>query len=82
MVSERVPRTVTYSHRFDLAAKKLDKLTARREELMRGIEWAFARSSIEGPVRVRARLSANGPVVIVTGEVGKEMVEIDTLEIE
>ena len=65
MSGDLVPRTVTYSKEYEKQAAAIEPDVQRLDAMMRGLEWALARTPLRGPV-----------VAILNPGVGKPRLEV------
>lgn len=65
MAAGRRPRSVTYSREYDEQARVIEPDYRRLDEMVRGAEWALARTELRGSV-----------VVVLNPGGGQEYVEL------
>lgn len=75
-----VPCKVVYSHEFDRQFEALDPDLARREEVLRGIEWGFALTPGRGRVCLVAALTSRGPRFGFYATVGEDEATVESVE--
>ncbi len=73
MRDQGVPCTVTFEKGFDAQVDRLRKDFPRIDEMVRGAEWAIARSELRGDIKVGLYAGAGGPYLIVEATVGEEV---------
>lgn len=79
MREKGIPCTVTYDDGFDAQMAKLAKDYPRIDEMVRGAEWAIARTELRGEIVVGLYAGGGGPYVIVEATVTDELAIATTI---